>query len=177
MREHVERRTPELAPDWVLVNDDKGRVLLDGALAAAGGAHVVLVLQTITNAPFGPLSVAPNREHARRMHEARAVVAISVFLQRYLYRHGALDSTVLPLPVYGDGPFRATARCDRGYVTIVNPSLEKGADIFLPLARELPEVEFAAVRGWGTDAPLCRALEELPNVRVLEPADELDDVL
>jgi glycosyltransferase involved in cell wall biosynthesis len=177
MREHVERRTREFHPDWVLVNDDKGRVLLDGALVAAGPDRVVLLLQTITNTPFGPLAVAPSRQQTRRMHEVRAIVTISVFLQRYLARYGRLQSTVLRLPIYGDGPFLATARPDRGYVTMVNPCREKGVDVFLPLARELPEVEFAAVRGWGTDPALLRVLEEQPNIHVLEPADDLDEVL
>ena len=67
MREHVERRTRELNPDWVLVNDDKGRVLVAAALSAAGRERVVLVLQTITNTPFGPLAVAPSRR-ARPSH-------------------------------------------------------------------------------------------------------------
>jgi glycosyltransferase involved in cell wall biosynthesis len=177
VHERVERRTRELDPDWVLVNDDKRRVLLSAGLAAAGPERVVLVLQTITNTPFGPLAVAPSDEQTQRMREVRAIVAISVFLQEYLERHGRLESTVLRLPVYGDGPFLATARRDRGYVTIVNPCLEKGADIFLPLARALPEVEFAAVRGWGTDEALLRTLEEEPNIRLFEPADGLDDVM
>ena len=177
MREHVERRTRELNPDWVLVNDDKGRVLVAAALSAAGRERVVLVLQTITNTPFGPLAVAPSSEHARRMHEVRAIVTISAFLQRYVAEHGGLQSTVLRLPVYGDGPFPAAARRDDGYVTMVNPCLEKGVDVFLPLARELPAVEFAAVRGWGTDPSLLGELEEQPNVRVLEPADDLDEIL
>ena len=177
MSEHVERRTREFHPDWVLVNDDKIRVLLNGALAAAGPDRVVLLLQTITNTPFGPLAVAPSREQTRRMHEVRAIVTISVFLQRYLARYGRLQSTVLRLPIYGEGPFLATARRDRGYVTMINPCLEKGVDVFLTLARELPEVEFAAVQGWGTDPALLRALEEKPNIRVLEPADELDEIL
>ena len=60
---------------------------------------------------------------------------------------------------------------------MVNPCLEKGVDVFLPLARQLPEVAFAAVRGWGTDPTLLGRLEEQPNVRVLEPADDLDEVL
>jgi glycosyltransferase involved in cell wall biosynthesis len=177
MREHVERRMREFHPDWVLVNDDKGRVLLGGALAAAGPDRVVLLLQTITNTPFGPLAVAPSRRQTRRMHEVRAIVTISVFLQRYLTRYGRLQSTVLRLPIYGDGPFLATARHDRRYVTMVNPCREKGVDVFLPLARELPEVEFAAVRGWGTDPALLRVLEKQPNIQVFEPADDLDEVL
>jgi len=177
MSEHVERRTREFQPDWVLVNDDKARVLLKGALAAADPDRVVLLLQTITNTPFGPLAVAHSSEQTRRMHEVRAIVTISVFLQRYLARYGGLQSTVLRLPIYGDGPFPTTGARDRGYVTMINPCLEKGVDIFLPLARELPEVEFAAVRGWGTDPALRSVLEAQPNIQVLEPADELDEVL
>lgn len=175
--EHVARRTREFNPDWVLVNDDKGRVLLDGALAAAGPNRVVLLLQTITNTPFGPFAIAPSRRQTRRMHEVRAIATISVFLQRYLARYGRLQSTLLRLPIYGNGPFLATARPDRRFVTMVNPCREKGVDVFLPLARELPEVEFAAVRGWGTDPALLRVLEEQPNIQVLEPADDLDEVL
>jgi glycosyltransferase involved in cell wall biosynthesis len=177
MREHLDRRIGEFRPDWVLVNDDKERVLLECALAAAGPEHVVLLLQTITNAPFGPHAVAPSRDQTRRMRKVRAIVAISTFLQRYLARYGRLTSTVVRLPIYGEGPFIAAARPRRRYVTIVNPCLEKGVDVFLPLARALPEVEFAAVRGWGTDATLMQALDEQPNIRVFEPADDLDDVL
>ena len=177
LRRHAERRARELDPDWVVVNDDKRRVLLAGALAAAGGERVVLLLQTITNMPFGPVAVAPSLEQTQRMREVRGIAAISVFLQRYLAWYADLESTVARLPIYGDGPFPVTARPDRGYVTIVNPCLEKGVDLFLPLARGLPDVEFAAVRGWGTDGTLLRTLEKLPNVRVFEPADELDDVL
>ena len=147
------------------------------ALEAAPADRIVLMLQTITNTPFGPLSIAPSRGQTRRMRRARAIVTISAFLQRYLARYGRLESTVLPLPIYGDGPFRVARASDRRYVTIVNPCLEKGADVFLALARDLLDVEFAAVRGWGTDGTLVEALVAAPNVLVLEPADELDDVL
>ena len=156
MREHVERRTRELSPDWVLVNDDKGRVLVAAALSAAGRERVVLVLQTITNTPFGPLAVAPSREHAQRMHEVRAIVTISDFLQRYVaeLRRPGVHRAAAPRLRRRAVPRRA--RRDHGYVTMVNPCLEKGVDVFLPLARELPEVEFAAVRGWGTDRAAAR---------------------
>jgi glycosyltransferase involved in cell wall biosynthesis len=174
--EHVQRRAHEFRPDWILVNDDKFRVLLSAALAAAP-ERVVLVLQTITNAPFGPLALHRSRSQTRRMRDVRAIVAISVFLQRYLRRYARLESTVLRLPVYGDGPFLPTAGAEDGYVTMINPCLEKGVDIFLPLARELRNVPFAVVRGWGTDRPLLRALRRQPNVRVFEPADDLDEVL
>jgi glycosyltransferase involved in cell wall biosynthesis len=172
----IERLTQRLEADWVIVNDDKGRLLLGAALSAVGAERVVLLLQTITNAPFGPLAREPSSEQTRRMHEVRGIATISVFLQDYLVREGGLESTVVRLPVYGDGPFPVTAGRDGGYVTLVNPCLEKGVDIFLALARALREVEFAAVRGWGTDDSLLRTLEEEPNVRIFEPADDLDDV-
>src|SRR5204863_7603199 len=89
---HVERRIRELRPDRVLVNDDKIRVLLRAALAAGDAERVVLLLQTVTNAPFGLLAVAPDAEQTQRMHEARAVLAISGLLPRYLARYGGPQS-------------------------------------------------------------------------------------
>jgi glycosyltransferase involved in cell wall biosynthesis len=173
----LEERIRELEPDWVLVNDDKRRVLLSAALAAAGPERVVLLLQTITNTPFGPLARAPSPEQTQRMREVRAIATISVYLQEYLARHGGLESTVVRLPLYGDGPFLAGAGFERAYVTMLNPCLEKGVDIFLALARALPEVEFAAVRGWGTDTALLHTLQDVANIRLYEPADDLDDIL
>jgi glycosyltransferase involved in cell wall biosynthesis len=173
----VVRRVRDLRPDWVLVNDDKLRLLLHSALTAAGPERVVLVLQTITNTPFGPLSLAPSPEQAQWMRRARAIVVISGFLQRYLTRYGGLESTVLRLPVYGDGPWPLAGDSERRFVTIVNPCLEKGGDVFLALSREFPDVEFAAVRGWGTDGAVSTALDAQPNVHVLDPSDDLDEVL
>lgn len=177
MSAHVEQRIREFRPDWVLVNDDKLRLLLGSALRAAGPARVVIVLQTIANTPFGPLSIAPDLTQARSMRSARAIVVISGFLQRYLAHYGFLESTVLRLPIYGEGPFPKGGGLDRRFVTMLNPCLEKGVDVFLQLARKLPEVEFAAVRGWGTDEAVLRTLGARSNVRVFEPADDLDGVL
>jgi glycosyltransferase involved in cell wall biosynthesis len=175
--EHIRRRVDELRPDWVLVNDDRPRLMLRGALAAVPPGRVVLLLQTVTCLPFGPHAVAPSREQARLMGEVRAIVAISRFLQRYLERHGGLTSRLLRLPVYGEGPFPVLGRFDRGFITIVNPCLEKGVDVFLPLARALPQVDFAAVPTWGTSPEVRRALEREPNVRLLQPADDVEEIL
>src|SRR5438093_6369011 len=56
MRAHVSRRIQEFGPDWVLVTDDKRRVLLESALVAAT-QRTALLLQTIVQLPFGPLAV------------------------------------------------------------------------------------------------------------------------
>jgi glycosyltransferase involved in cell wall biosynthesis len=78
--------------------------------------------------------------------------------------------------VFGLGPFPRFGSSSRGFVTIVNPSAVKGIDIFLMLVAAFPEVEFAAVVGWGTTQRDRAALESLPNVQLLPAADDLADV-
>ena len=120
-----------------------------GCAVAAARERVVLVLQTITNTPFGPLAVAPSRGQpgactrcGRSSRSAPSCSATSLARR--------LDPPSCGFRLRR----RAVPRCarrDRGYVTMVNPCLEKGVDVFLALARDLLDVEFAAVRGWGTD--------------------------
>jgi glycosyltransferase involved in cell wall biosynthesis len=60
---------------------------------------------------------------------------------------------------------------------MVNPCAVKGISIFLELARRLPGVEFAAIPTWGTTAEDREALGKVPNVSVLEPVDDIHDLL
>ena len=53
----------------------------------------------------------------------------------------------------------------------------KGLPIFLALARVLPEIEFAALPGYGTTEADRQAIASLANVRVLENRKNLDDIL
>jgi surfactin synthase thioesterase subunit len=62
------------------------------------------------------------------------------------------------------------------YVVMVNPCAVKGISIFLALAERLPQLEFAAVPTWGTSADDLAALSRLPNVTVVDPVDNLDDL-
>jgi glycosyltransferase involved in cell wall biosynthesis len=59
---------------------------------------------------------------------------------------------------------------------MINPSAIKGAAVFLELARRFPDMEFAAVPTWATTAADRAALERLPNVRVLEPDENIDAI-
>jgi glycosyltransferase involved in cell wall biosynthesis len=174
---HVEQRVADLQPDWVLVNDDRQRTLLRAALATRPETRVVSLLQTVATLPFGPLAVAPSGNQSALLSSVRARVVISRFLHAYVERHGGMSATLLRLPVYGDGPFPALGRFDRGYVTLVNPCVEKGVDVFLALARRLPDVEFAAVPAWGTDPDVLAALEREPRVRLLPAADDIEAIL
>jgi glycosyltransferase involved in cell wall biosynthesis len=174
-RAHMDARIAELEPDWILVSDDKGRVLLD--CATASGRPVAMILQTAVHLPFGPLAARPDPEQARRMERVAVRVVISEYLRDYLEREAGLACHCVPLPVYGDGPFPDLGCFDRGSVTLVNPCVEKGLPIFLELAARFPEVPFAAVPTWGADDEVLRALATAENVARLEPADDIEPIL
>ena len=176
LRDRIARRVAELDPDWVVVSDDKRHDLLDGALLAAPD-RVVLLAQTVVQLPFGPLAAQESVPQTRRYHRARAVLVISEFLRRYVARHSGLEARLFRPPVYGDGPFADLARFDDGYVTLINPCIEKGLPIFLALAGERPDLRFAAVPTWGADEATLQALAAAANVVVLPPSDDIEEIL
>ena len=96
---------------------------------------------------------------------------------RSYYDHGGLDARHFPLPIYGSGPFPVLGRYERGSVTLINPCVEKGLPIFLALAAANPRVGFAAVPTWGADAEVLRTLSSAPNVEILEPCDDIEEIL
>ncbi len=174
--DYVARRIQALQPDWVLVADDKRRFMLASAATAVPG-RVVPLLQTIMQLPFGPLSVHQCQTQSNLMRDAPAIFVISKYMQDYIRVHGEMESHVLPMPVYGTGPFPNLARSDAGFVTMINPCELKGVAIFLELACVYPQVEFAAVPTWGADDGVLRDLSEQPNVCLLEPSDHIEDIL
>jgi glycosyltransferase involved in cell wall biosynthesis len=175
-REYLVRRLSEMNPDWIFVTDDKRRIMLQAAMAAAP-SRVILLLQTIIQLPFGPLSVDKNQEYAELVRAARAIIVISHFMKDYIHEHGNLDAHLLPMPVYGAGPFPDLSGFDRGYVTMINPCELKGVSIFIGLARAFPDVEFAAVPTWGADQSLLDRLRALPNVRLLNADNDINVIL
>lgn len=175
-RNHLTRQIERFQPDWVLVADDKRRFMLETAIRIASD-RVIRLVQTIIQLPFGPLAVQASDEQTRWLREARAIVVISDYLRQYIQRHGRLVSHLLHLPVFGEGPFPNLARFDAGFVTMINPCELKGSAIFLALAREHPDVDFAAVPTWGASPSVLEQLEELDNVHILEPVDEIEEIL
>jgi glycosyltransferase involved in cell wall biosynthesis len=166
----------EIRPDWILVSDDRPAMLLDIALRHAPG-RVVALVHTHFHLPFGPEAETRNADQHARLRRARGIVAVSEYSRAYLRDHGGLDSALLHFPVFGDGPFEPVARPDAGYVTMINPCLVKGLPIFLELAALFPETRFAAVPTWGGDEAVLRELALLPNMMVLQPADDVGAVL
>jgi glycosyltransferase involved in cell wall biosynthesis len=175
-RDYLARRIRAANPDWVFVTDDKRRIMLQAALAAAP-SRVILLLQTIIQLPFGPLSVEKSPEYTELVRAARAIIVISNFMKDYIRDHGNLEAHLLPMPVYGAGPFPDLSGFGRGFVTMINPCALKGVGIFMELARRFPDTEFAAVPTWGADQDLINRLQALPNVRLLEPANDIEEIL
>ncbi len=172
----VRDRIAALDPDWIVVSDDRQKVLLPAAVEAAADRTLYL-LQTIVHVPFGPLAREADEAHARAAAAARARLVISEFVARYLDEHAGLDARLVRLPVFGAGPFPALGRPDGEFVTMVNPCVAKGIDVFLGLARRFPDVRFAAVPTWGADGAVFDALAAAENVTILEPKDDIEEIL
>lgn len=162
-------------PDWTLINEH-GVLLLATALEEHDPGRIVVVAQSIiTHLPTEP---AADLEDSIRslLGKAAGIITISNYMRDYIRRWSGLDSTVLHFPSYGSGPFTRFNNFDGGYVTMVNPCVYKGISIFLSLARDLPQVRFAAVPLWGTSPEDTAALAQLPNVTMLRPSPDLDDI-
>ncbi|HEX5714779.1 MAG TPA: amino acid adenylation domain-containing protein, partial [Thermoanaerobaculia bacterium] len=170
------RQIRDFDPEWVLVAaEDPGQILLRVALDEAP-SRVVYWAQTSMALPFGPDQMLGSASEAGLVERTAGLLTVSRYLQRYMRDFGGLEATVLPVPVYGEGPFPRTASFERGCVTMINPCTYKGLPIFLELVHRMPGTEFAAVPTWGTTEEDRAALAELPNVRLLEASENIDDI-
>jgi glycosyltransferase involved in cell wall biosynthesis len=162
-------------PDWTIICEN-GVLLLAIALEEYDPSRIIIVAQsTITNLPTESDGVIEN--HIRSLlRQTRGIVTVSNFMRNYIKEWSGLDSTVLYLPSYGPGPFTHFHNFDSGYVLMLNPCSYKGIPIFLALARSLPQLKFAAIPFWGTSAEDRAALMQLPNVTLLKPERNLDDI-
>lgn len=174
LREQADQRIRSFGPDWVLVaSEDPAQTLLEAAVAARPG-HVLYLARTTLGLPFGPQGFLPSARRTDLLRRTAAVLSASRYLQDYIRHWSGIESVVLPLHHYA-AP-RVSGRFDHGFVTLINPCAVKGISIFLDLARRLPEVAFAAVPTWGTTAEDRAALEELPNVEILPPSEDVETI-
>ncbi|MDQ1592737.1 MAG: hypothetical protein QOG71_3364 [Pyrinomonadaceae bacterium] len=177
LRASLVERVEQFAPDRVLLSsEDPSHNLLD-ALVKVCPERIVYLIHTVSFLPFGPQAFFPSRNRAKLLARIPTIVSISNYVARYIKQWGNLDSTVIYWPAYGAPPFPDLSQFEGGLVTMANPCAIKGISIFVALARDLPEVEFAGVLTWGAVEEDRLALERLPNVRLLEPSQDIERVL
>lgn len=178
IRQYFQSQIDALDPDVIITStDDPGQLLFDLAVRA-GRARVVYLVRATIAVPFGPDSSAPNAAKADVLKHADGVVGVSQYVADYMREHGRLDAIHVPISLLEPGPEPAfLGRFTNRYVTFVNPCAVKGITIFLELADRMPHVQFAAVPTWGTNHEDYLALTRRPNVTVIPPVDNIDDLM
>lgn len=171
------RRIREAQPDWVLVSsEDVGHVLLREAAHVAPG-RIIYLAHTPQFYPFGPESWHHDEAAAALIRTAAQVVVIGEHMAGYVRKHLGRDAVVVHPPMYGSAPYNRFGRFGSGFVLMINPCAVKGLGIFLALAERFPEIEFAALNGWGTTQADRESLKRLPNTRLLENVPDIEEVL
>ncbi|MEU8271623.1 glycosyltransferase family 4 protein [Sphaerisporangium sp. NPDC049002] len=175
-----------LDPSWTLVpSDDPGMIML-GAASRATPGRVVYLAHTLQQLPFGPGAFYPSAAGTRLVKAAAGVVAVSRAARDHLREWGPIESELIYPQVYGDpvtvtgpgpGSGSGSGSGDEGAVTMVNPCAYKGLPIFLALADARPDTSFLAVPTWGATGADLDALHSRPNIRLVEPADDIGVIL
>ncbi len=174
MRAYFGTQIENLDPDVILTStDDPAQLLFEMALRARRARVVHLVRATIA-APFGPDSSSPSEIRRRMLSRADRIVGVSEYVAEYVRRYGAMPAVHVPISLLEPGEPRNLGSFENPYVTFCNPCAVKGIDIFLGLADALPDVAFAAVPTWGTNAENMVALRARRNVTIVPPVDDID---
>jgi len=164
-------------PDVILAStDDPAQLLLETALRHRDARIVYLARATLA-VPFGPDCAFPSEAKTERLRAADRVVGVSQYVADYFRRYGGIDAVHVPISLMEPEEWPDLGRFDNEFVTLVNPCAVKGIDIFLALADAFPDVAFAAVPTWGTNKRDRAALAARPNVRLLDPVDNINLLL
>lgn len=177
LRAYFAAQVRAFSPDIIVAStDDPAHLMLEIALRSPRARVVYLVRATIA-LPFGPDSGLPSEFQTEALRQADGVVAVSEYVAQYARQWGGVEAIHVPISLLDPGGHPDLGRFDNRFVSMVNPCAVKGISIFLALAERFPDVEFAAVPTWGTTAADFTALRKLPNVSILPPVDDIDDLL
>jgi glycosyltransferase involved in cell wall biosynthesis len=177
LRAYFAAQVRSFLPEIILAStDDPAHLMLDIALGSPRARVVYLVRATIA-LPFGPDTGLPSGFQTETLRRADGVVAVSEYVAQYARQWGGVEAIHVPISLLDPGGHPDLGRFDNRFVSMVNPCAVKGISIFLALAERFPNVDFAAVPTWGTTAADFNALRKLPNVSILSPVDDIDDLL
>jgi len=166
----------EFEPEVILAStDDPAHLMLDAAMRAPG-ARVVYLIRALIALPFGPYSPHPNARAAEVLRHLDGVTTVSEHVAEYARKWGRLEAVHVPISLPDRKDYPVLGSFENHFVTLINPCAGKGLPIFVELARRMPEIDFAAVPTWGTTAADLERLRGLPNVTVLAPTDDVDEI-
>jgi len=175
--EQVQQCIAEFQPDCLIVStEDTGQLLLSSALAV--GLPVVFLARTTLALPFGPEGLIQSDERIALIQHASAVVCVSDYVKEYCTRWAGVTTAItLPISLQPSGPYPNYGKSHDGMVLMINPCALKGVTIFEALAKKFCEQKFGVVPTWGTTKDDVDRLRALPNMTVLEPNDDVDQIL
>jgi surfactin synthase thioesterase subunit/glycosyltransferase involved in cell wall biosynthesis len=177
LRAHFCMQIAAFRPDVIVAStDDPAQLLLDAALDAPH-ARVVYLARATLAVPFGPDCAFPSGPKTEAIRRTDAVVGVSQYVAGYIRRYAGIDAVHVPISLMEIEDWPDLGRIDNEFVTLVNPCAVKGISILLALADAMPAVSFAAVPTWGTNERDRAALAARPNIRLVPPVDEIDDLL
>jgi surfactin synthase thioesterase subunit len=163
-------------PEIVLLStDDPAQLLLEPALRAPR-ARVVYLARATMALPFGPDCAFPSETKTARLRAADRIVGVSQYVADYIRRHTGIEAVHVPISLLEPGEWPFLGSFDNPFVTLVNPCAVKGIAIFLALAEAFPQTQFVAVPTWGTNEQDRASLRERPNVKLLDPFDDVDQL-
>ncbi len=176
LRGYFAAQIAEFAPDVVLTStDDPAQLLLEAALRAQ--ARTVYLARATLAVPFGPDCAFPSAAKTEVLRQCDLVVGVSRYVADYIRRWSGIPAVHVPISPLDPPPYPDLGRFENEFVTLVNPCAVKGISIFLALADRMPEVRFAGVPTWGTNQADRVALQSRPNVTLVDPVDNVDDIL
>jgi surfactin synthase thioesterase subunit/glycosyltransferase involved in cell wall biosynthesis len=176
LRAYFSGQLAEFDPDVILTSTDDPAQLLFEVASRARRAHLVYLVRATIAVPFGPDSSSPNRAKTEMLRRADGIVGVSEYVAGYVRQWSGLDAIHVPISLMEHEETQQLGRFDNPYVVMVNPCAVKGISIFLALAERAPHVQFGAVPTWGTSAEDLAALRRHPNITVIPPVDNLDEL-
>jgi surfactin synthase thioesterase subunit/glycosyltransferase involved in cell wall biosynthesis len=177
LRAYFSQQVTQFDPDVIITSTDDPAQLLFDIASRAPRARVVYLVRATIAVPFGPDSSSPNRAKTELLRHADGIVGVSEYVAQYVRRWGGLEAIHVPISLLEPQKTRSqVGRFDNRYVVMVNPCAVKGISIFLAVAERAPRLEFAAVPTWGTNARDLAELRRRPNITVIDPVENLDDL-
>jgi surfactin synthase thioesterase subunit/glycosyltransferase involved in cell wall biosynthesis len=176
LRAYFAARIAAFQPDAILTStDDPAQVLLE--VSVRSGVPTVYLARATMALPFGPDCAFPSAAKTEVLRQADAVVGVSQYVADYIRKWSGIPAVHVPISLLDPPPYPDLGRFENEFVTLVNPCAVKGISIFLELADRMPGVPFAAVPTWGTTQQDRAALAKRANVTLLDPVDNVDDIL